>query len=218
MSDTPIPVGLSRLHFPISTLGPGKRIGIWFQGCSIRCRGCISADTWAFAKSTVTIDEVLASIRPWLPEADGITISGGEPFDQIEALEALLCLLRQESFADILVFSGHPFEAINAHLERMSGLIDAIVTDPFERSAAQTRRLRGSDNQRLFLLTPLGRRRFAQYDGPRDDQDRRLDVAFEEGGAVWFAGIPDRGDLTRLRELLEADGHRVATSEDKSCR
>jgi anaerobic ribonucleoside-triphosphate reductase activating protein len=218
MSDIPISLGLSRLHFPVSTLGPGKRIGIWFQGCSIQCPGCISADTWAFAKSTVTIDEVLASVRPWLPEADGITISGGEPFDQIEALEALLCLLRQESSGDILVFSGHPFEAINVHLERMSGLIDAIVTDPFERSTAQTRRLRGSDNQRLFLLTPLGRRRFTQYDGPRDDQDRRLDVAFEEGGAVWFAGIPDRGDLARLRDLLEANGHRVTTSEDKSCR
>ncbi|CCB66565.1 4Fe-4S cluster-binding domain-containing protein [Hyphomicrobium sp. MC1] len=218
MSDIPIAVGLSRLHFPVTALGPGKRIGIWFQGCSIRCSGCISADTWTFAKATVAIDEVLASIKPWLSQADGITISGGEPFDQVAALEALLRLLRLECSADILVFSGYSFEAIGPHLERLSGLIDAIVTDPFVRSTAQTRRLRGSDNQRLFPLTQLGRRRFANYDGPRGEQDRRLDIAFEEGGAVWFAGIPDRGDLARLRELLEADGHRVATSEDKSCR
>lgn len=37
---------LSRLHFPVTTLGPGRRIGVWFQGCSIRCAGCISRDTW----------------------------------------------------------------------------------------------------------------------------------------------------------------------------
>ncbi|MCT5046402.1 radical SAM protein, partial [Pseudomonas aeruginosa] len=27
-------------------MGTGRRLGIWFQGCSIRCPGCISADTW----------------------------------------------------------------------------------------------------------------------------------------------------------------------------
>ena len=40
-------VSISRLHFPVTTLGPGHRIGIWFQGCSIRCEGCLSMDTWA---------------------------------------------------------------------------------------------------------------------------------------------------------------------------
>jgi anaerobic ribonucleoside-triphosphate reductase activating protein len=29
---------------------------------------------------------ILATIEPWLDEADGITISGGEPFDQPEGL------------------------------------------------------------------------------------------------------------------------------------
>ena len=44
-------VGVSRLHFPVTTLGPGRRAAIWLQGCSIHCRGCVSRDTWAPAAS-----------------------------------------------------------------------------------------------------------------------------------------------------------------------
>jgi anaerobic ribonucleoside-triphosphate reductase activating protein len=212
------PISLSRLHFPVTTLGPGRRIGIWFQGCSIRCPGCISADTWAFSTTASTLGDVVTSVETWLPAADGITISGGEPFDQVEALEALLGELRSRSTADVLVFSGYSLEALDDHLSRMGGLIDAIVSDPFKRETPQTLRMRGSDNQRLTLLTPLGRRCFAACEQPRDETDRRLDIAFGDDGAIWFAGIPQRDDLARLRMLLEAQGHRVMTSEDKSCR
>ncbi len=37
---------LNKAHFPVTVLGPGRRIGIWLQGCSIGCAGCISQDTW----------------------------------------------------------------------------------------------------------------------------------------------------------------------------
>jgi len=218
MSSANLSISLSRLHYPVTALGPGRRVGIWFQGCSIRCPGCISADTWAATKPSFAVGDVLVSIKPWLIVADGITISGGEPFDQAEALELLLRGLRAERAGDILVFSGYPLEALQAHLSRMDGLIDAIVSDPFERTATQSLRLRGSDNQRLTFLTPLGRQRFAPYQMSRDDRDRHLDVAFDDAGAVWFAGIPDRDDFARLNAWLTAQGHRVATSEDKSCR
>src|SRR4051794_30769668 len=103
-------IALSRIHFPLTTLGPGRRIGIWLQGCSIRCPGCISLDTWAKGRGATTVDAVLDSVRPWLAAADGITVSGGEPFDQEAALEALLHGLRARTSADILVFSGYPLE------------------------------------------------------------------------------------------------------------
>lgn len=218
MSPANTPIVLSRLHFPVTTLGPGRRIGIWFQGCSIRCPGCISADTWAFRSAAATVTDVLDATQTWLPNAEGITISGGEPFDQTGALEALLRELRGRSAADILVFSGYPLEALAGHLSRMGGLIDAIVTDPFERKTPQTLRLRGSDNQRLTFLTPLGRERFATCQRPRDETDRRLDIDFDDNGAIWFAGIPQRDDMARLGMLLEAAGHKITTSEDKGCR
>jgi anaerobic ribonucleoside-triphosphate reductase activating protein len=209
-------IRLSRLHFPVTALGPGKRIGIWFQGCSIRCPGCISADTWAATRGETTLELVLEQIRAWLPHADGFTISGGEPFEQPDALVALLHGLRDMSASSILVYSGHPIEALGATLARVNDAIDALISDPFEIDAPHTRALRGSDNQRLHLLTERGRELFSHYERELTGSDKSLDVMFDEDGSVWFAGIPNRNDFQQLRDLLTDQGHRVLISADKA--
>ncbi|WP_322048085.1 4Fe-4S single cluster domain-containing protein [Paraburkholderia sp. J67] len=209
-------IRISRLHFPVTSLGPGKRIGIWFQGCSIRCPGCISADTWANTGGETTVQMVMEQLVNWLPHAEGVTISGGEPFEQPDALSALLSALRSRWRGDILVYSGHAFEALTDTLAGMDGLIDALITDPFEIQTPHTRPLRGSDNQRLHLLTEAGQARFGVYERGLVESDKSLDVMFDEDGSVWFAGIPNRNDFQRLRDLLIDQGHEVRISADKA--
>ena len=208
-------IGISRIHFPITTLGPGRRLGIWFQGCSIRCPGCISADTWGSGRGLLELDELLEQVEGWLPECDGITISGGEPFDQCDALNELLSGLRAKVGVDILVYSGHPFERLAEPLRRMDGFIDALISEPYLAHAPQTLLLRGSDNQRLHMLTDLGRERFSDFEHP-DHCKKTFDVMFDDDGAVWLAGIPRRGDFERLKARLGQLGHRIITSEDAS--
>ena len=209
-------VAISRLHFPVTTLGPGKRVGIWFQGCSIRCAGCISIDTWPSGRGIIDLDRVLDVLMPWLAGADGITISGGEPFDQPEALHQLLVRLRSLTRVTTLVYSGYSFEKLASWLEHHSGLIDALISDPYEHSAPQTMALRGSDNQRLHLLTPAGTTAFSCFNRTATADDRRLDAMFNADGSVWFAGVPARGDLVRLREALTGAGHNISISEGSS--
>src|SRR5207249_2325777 len=108
---------------------------------------------------------------------------------------------------DVLVFSGYPIEQLAGTLSRMAGLIDALISDSYEVRAPQTLRLRGSDNQRLHLLTPLGRARFSEYDRPLRSNDRALDVMFDDDGTAWLAGIPRKGDMRRLEKVLAAEGH-----------
>jgi anaerobic ribonucleoside-triphosphate reductase activating protein len=213
-----VPISISRLHFPVTTLGPGRRVGIWFQGCSIRCPGCISADTWGFDKGATTVDKVVDSLTPWMREASGVTISGGEPFDQVAALLELLRALPLEADQDVLVFSGHPIERLAEALELAPGRIDALISDPFDMSRAHTLALRGSDNQRLHLLTELGRRKFAVYERELTTADRSLDVMFDSDGTVWLAGIPRRSDMLHLRELLREQGHEIVTTDARSNR
>lgn len=206
-------IKISRTHFPVTTLGPGRRVGIWFQGCSIRCPGCISADTWGFGRGGTTIVDLLAVVAPWLKEADGVTITGGEPFDQPEALLDLLRQLNLNDQQDVLIYSGHPVERLSRTLSLASGLIDALISDPFEQNTAQTLALRGSDNQRLHILTDRGRQRFSTYDQPPIDAKRSLDVMFDHDGTVWIAGIPKRGDMLVLRDLLSEQGHTILTTD-----
>jgi anaerobic ribonucleoside-triphosphate reductase activating protein len=203
-------LNLSRIHFPVTALGFGRRIGIWFQGCSIRCDGCISVDTWAFDRGETTVDAVVTAVAAWAGEADGVTVSGGEPFDQPEALAALLRALRSQIAGDVLIFTGYAHERLISELDALSGLIDAVVTDPFDRRRPQTLAMRGSDNQRLFLLTPLGRYR---YTAERLAAAPAVDVMFDHDGSVWLAGIPRRGDLSRIAAELAAAGLEISTSE-----
>jgi anaerobic ribonucleoside-triphosphate reductase activating protein len=210
---TTTPVFLSRVHYPVITLGPGRRVGIWFQGCSIRCPGCVSLDTWAPLQNGTTVERVMSTITPWLAEAEGITISGGEPFDQPAALHALLTDLRAQSSADILVYSGYALEALD--MTAFAGLIDALITDPFRQDQPQTLALRGSDNQRLTCLTPIGAARFASFRDHIVGDEKTLDIMFDgPDGEIFLAGIPKRGDLKRLAMLLESQGHSIHTTED----
>jgi len=171
-------------------------------------------DTWVRGRGTTEIDQVLDTISPWLARADGITISGGEPFDQQNALFELVARLKARTELDVLVFTGYSWTTISEKLAPSPPHIDAIVTGPFLVDEAQTLALRGSDNQELHLITALGQARFKSFDRPAGERDRIFDVMFDENGDVWLAGIPARGDFRRLRTILESDGSTLRISED----
>lgn len=206
-------LAISRIHFPVTTLGPGRRVGIWFQGCSIQCPGCISADTWRVVPGEVTAKELVDSVEHWLSECDGVTLSGGEPFDQLPGLIALLKEIHNRCDTNVLVFSGYPFEFLLESEVAWGGLIDALVSDPFIEAIDQTKALRGSDNQRLHTLTPTGVVLFSSYERPIVKADKHLDVMFDVDGTVWLAGIPTRGDMAKLKTLLNEGGHSAHTTE-----
>lgn len=208
-------VGISRVHFPVTTLGPGKRLGIWFQGCSLRCEGCISVDTWATAKTLIPIDQLMMALSSYIPLVDGITISGGEPFDQFDALLAIVAQLREKTNVDILLYTGYSIEDIPDQLQQIKPYIDVLISDPFQRQTSQTLRLRGSDNQRLHCFTSQAKEKYAYYQQVVTTNDNVLDVMFDAQGVVWFAGIPKRDDFIKLQTILKQQGHQLKVSADK---
>jgi anaerobic ribonucleoside-triphosphate reductase activating protein len=203
-------LALSRMHFPITSLGYGRRVGLWTQGCSIRCKGCMSVDTWAMRPPDMPIDEVVARLEPWLREADGLTISGGEPFDQSQAVVDLLIAIRPRVAGDILLFSGYRFDEIPNTARPALCCLDAIVCGPFTKERASDLPLRGSDNQELRPLTRLGLDRYGEFE-MRSTGKPRVDLV-QTDGTLWFAGIPRPGDLDRLDAILSAHQFSFKTS------
>lgn len=169
-------------------------------------------DTWAFGRGGTTVSEVLATLQDWLPLCDGITISGGEPFDQVEALLDLLQNLRNQFNHDILVYTGYDYEHIAPLVKPFTNYIDALITGRYEAALPATLPLRGSDNQQLHLLSPLGKAAFSNVNIATLPQ-KSLDLMFDPDGTVWLAGIPPRGDLQKLTALLGEQGIITNTSE-----
>ncbi len=195
-------VGLSRVHFPITALGPGRRIGIWFQGCSIRCPGCMSRDTWAAPRERVLVRALLDEIRPLLDEADGVTVSGGEPFDQAEALFELVRGIRASGDASILVYSGFTFEALAERYKDILSTIDILISEPFDVGAATRSALRGSANQRVHCLTSKGSQLWSLAEAEWRESGAKLDLIADRDGSIWMAGVPGPGDLDALSRRL----------------
>jgi anaerobic ribonucleoside-triphosphate reductase activating protein len=69
--------------------GPGLRFVIWVQGCYRKCRGCFNSETHdPYGGYELEVSKIIEQIP--LAKVSGITISGGEPFEQAEELLALL--------------------------------------------------------------------------------------------------------------------------------
>ncbi|MDR2688997.1 MAG: radical SAM protein [Azoarcus sp.] len=202
---------LNKAHYPVTTLGHGRRIGLWLQGCSIRCKGCVSMDTW----DTAGGGEVdIAVLLAWCEEKareggmDGITLSGGEPFDQPRALDALLdALLHWRECSgrvfDLLCYSGYPLGTLAARHAALLAKLDAIIPEPYADRLAEGGLWRGSANQPLVPLTALGQQRYAGQ--AEAAAEKRMQVAVE-GGKIWMIGIPRREDMARLEALCAARG------------
>jgi anaerobic ribonucleoside-triphosphate reductase activating protein len=212
---------VNREHYPVTTLGPGLRAGIWTQGCSLRCPGCISRDTWEpDPRRRLPVHHLLAWLQS-LPELDGITISGGEPFEQADGLIALLQDLRawsqgRDPAPDVLVYSGSTSSALNRRpkARRALALADAVITGPYLERRSPAGRWRGSSNQRLIPLSDLGRSRYPAEESPEGDSPpaggapalpRRVQVS-SNGERIWLIGVPGPGDLRALDQLLDRQG------------
>lgn len=201
---------LSRTLAPITTLGPGRRMGIWVQGCTLACPGCASQDTWDPAGgSEMAIDEITRQVLDSVVEHDltGITLTGGEPLDQADALGELLGRIRTEPVGatlDVLMFTGYALPVARKRGADLLPLLDTIVAGRYRRDLPSPDPLLGSSNQQLVHFTDKGRERH-RITHTNDGDRRRIQVVAVDGELV-MVGIPHPGDLDRIRSGLHAQG------------
>lgn len=149
---------------PDSTaLGPGLRSGIWVRGCGFRCPGCMTPEfiPQGRPEHVISVEDLYRRVVRGASVfgTEGITISGGEPFEQSIALSRLAARVRADGMS-VIIWTGYVREYLERHASAAVLLeeTDVLIDGPFLRERALYAPMRGSSNQRIHLLTNRYRR------------------------------------------------------------
>ena len=136
--------------------GPGHRCVIWVQGCSLNCSGCFNPETHpADSGERVTVSYLCNRIISLGDSIQGITISGGEPLEQIDALTCFLSYIKKHSDLSVILFSGYSLDEISKmqHSTELLACVDVLIAGRYEQTLHSSIGLVGSTNQTLHFLT-----------------------------------------------------------------
>jgi pyruvate formate lyase activating enzyme len=90
--------------------GPGVRIVIFMQGCTLRCLFCHNPEMWSFDGGiTITPEEILNTVlkyKNYFGEEGGVTFSGGEPLSQPKFLIQCLKLCKEHDINTCIDTAG----------------------------------------------------------------------------------------------------------------
>lgn len=154
---------LYRIYHHSTVDGPGRRSVVQVAGCSIRCAGCYVPETHERTNGKLTsISDIVVEIDKKSGEHDGVSILGGEPFDQPESLQILVEKLKAKNY-HLVIYSGYTLETLLARgqesVNRILSNTDLLIDGAFVRElASNAGEYRGSSNQRL-ILHPISRRK-----------------------------------------------------------
>lgn len=152
---------LYRLYHNSVVDGPGRRTVVQTAGCSIQCVGCHVPQTHDESNGKlISISSIVDEIVANRDEQDGVTILGGEPFDQAASVAELVSRLKRYSF-HMTIYSGYTLEALidrkDSNIDYILTHTDLLIDGPFVRELCEgAGEYRGSRNQRIIGNATIG--------------------------------------------------------------
>jgi len=195
----------SRFLAATTAEGPGLRSALWVQGCSVHCPGCFNPQLWAEIGGRVENTAQLAD--GFVADAqdagvEGITLLGGEPFDQAAALATIAEAFRAAGLT-VMTFSGYTLELLTEwaldrpDIARLLAATDLLIDGPYLQGRPDgIRPWLGSTNQGIRALTPAYATEVAriELDGGLD----RLEIRIHPDGRIDVNGWADDAALDAL--------------------
>jgi anaerobic ribonucleoside-triphosphate reductase activating protein len=186
---------IDRILSPIVTLGPGKRLVIWTKGCSKHCVGCANPELWSTDNSNNYMAEDIFKIINNIyqnEKFDGVTISGGDPLEQIDELLELLEKVNLIT-RDVLVYTGYSEKTLDIlfgkqRIKRLKETIAVLIDEPYiEELNVPDAVLRGSLNQNIIFYKEEYRELYEKY----INNGRKIQNVYM-GNRLISVGIHDR--------------------------
>ena len=143
--------------------GPGRRLALWVQGCTIRCPGCCNPEMFSTkGGNEMTIDAILDRLDKY-PGVEGVSILGGEPFEQAAGVAAFARGVKARG-KTVMVYSGYTIGELRERevgelaVGELLGEIDLLVDGRYDQTKPEPsppigRRWLGSTNQVMHFLT-----------------------------------------------------------------
>ncbi|SDS73313.1 4Fe-4S single cluster domain-containing protein [Actinoplanes derwentensis] len=189
------PVRVARVLEQTTAEGPGERTAIWVQGCTIRCAGCFNPHLFGTRGGTLTDPADLVA-RVVAAGTSGVTLLGGEPFEQPAGL-AVIAAGVQAAGLTVMTFTGYEYADLrtqavegNRAVAALLDHTDLLVAGPFRQDLVDHERpWLGSSNQEFRHLTD----RLRDVSGPD-----RLEVIVTASGDVSVNGWADTDALDAL--------------------
>ncbi len=178
----------------MQALGPGLRYGLWVPGCLRRCEGCASPMAQPLKGGELMDVRELAEEILKVQQIEGITVSGGEPLLQADALYALFSILKSRRDIGVLLYTGCKYEEI-AERELLKWC-DVLIDGEYMEVLDDGKSLRGSSNQRIFYLSD-------RYKSCLDFGVSSRDIEFVKNtdGHIVLVGIPSGKDIEMVRKI-----------------
>ena len=138
------------------------RLAVFVQGCPHNCPGCHNPETHdPRGGRDITVLEIVR-IYDDNPLLSGVTLSGGEPFEQAAALVPLARAIRERG-GNVISYSGYTYEQLlkrakaDPAITDLLRISDWLIDGPFVQALRDlTLLFRGSSNQRILKLEPDG--------------------------------------------------------------
>ncbi len=173
---------------PISEVnGPGPHYTIWVQGCSLNCKGCFNPLTHDRELGKVEkISDIVQDIKKlWLEKKlTGITITGGEPFQQIDQIIILTKQIKAQTDLGIIILTGYSPRELEQFLniQSLTKNVDLIIAGRFRKEMKIQSGLKGSSNKKYIFTTDF----YKKFDLENIPQ---MEVFANELGEIIVTGI-----------------------------
>ena len=137
--------------------GTGMRAVLFAQGCKHNCKGCFNPETHDFnGGEEFTVQEINETIERVSPLIDGVTFSGGDPFEQAKDFAEIAKFCHSLGL-NIWCYTGYTYEHLVEYSDsnnRWSDLltnIDVLIDGKFIQELYDgTLKFKGSSNQRII--------------------------------------------------------------------
>lgn len=192
-------------HFVTNTefLGPYKRSVLWVQGCCFSCEGCIAPEMQKngghFADTTTLADILLSDTS-----TEGVTISGGEPFLQADALAEMINTMKLQRNIGVVIYSGFTLDELKEKsvsdigVKNLLSITDILIDGRYIKSLDDGIAYRGSSNQNIICLSERYKDISKSYYG---NFARKAELKIDKDRLV-LVGVPSQSTLATVKNII----------------